>query len=77
MTDLTGLVVEIPLVHIDSWDWDDFNGYVDDVHGWDFAENNNDPNPAIDNQTHGTHVAGCASAVTNNGVGEGIRELKN
>ena len=48
---------------------DDFNGYVDDVHGWDFAENNNDPNPAIDNQTHGTHVAGCASAVTNNGVG--------
>ena len=48
---------------------EDFNGYVDDVHGWDFAENNNDPNPAIDNQTHGTHVAGCASAVTNNGVG--------
>ena len=39
------------------------------MHGWDFAEKNNDPNPAIDNQTHGTHVAGCASAVTNNGVG--------
>ena len=48
---------------------DDFNGYVDDVHGWDFAENNNDPNPVIDNQTHGTHVSGCASAVTDNGIG--------
>ena len=48
---------------------DDFNGYVDDVHGWDFAENNNDPNPAIGSQDHGTHVAGCASAVTDNGVG--------
>ena len=46
---------------------DDFNGYVDDVHGWDFAENNNDPNPVIDNQDHGTHVSGWASAVTNNG----------
>ena len=22
---------------------DDFNGYIDDVHGWDFAENDNDP----------------------------------
>ncbi|MEC9274614.1 MAG: S8 family serine peptidase, partial [Candidatus Neomarinimicrobiota bacterium] len=48
---------------------DDFNGYVDDIHGWDFAENNNDPNPVIDNQDHGTHVSGCASAVTNNGIG--------
>ena len=48
---------------------DDFNGYVDDVHGWDFAENNNDPNPAIGSQDHGTHVAGCASVVTDNGIG--------
>ena len=48
---------------------DDFNGYIDDVHGWDFAENDNDPNPAIGSQDHGTHVAGCASAVTDNGIG--------
>ena len=48
---------------------DDFNGYIDDIHGWDFAENNNDPNPAIESQDHGTHVAGCASAVTDNGIG--------
>ena len=48
---------------------DDFNGYVDDVHGWDFAENDNDPNPVIGSQNHGTHVAGCASAVTDNDIG--------
>ena len=48
---------------------DDLNGYVDDIHGWDFAENDNDPNPVIASQDHGTHVAGCASAVTNNGMG--------
>ena len=48
---------------------DDSNGYIDDVHGWDFAEYNNDPNPAIESQDHGTHVAGCASAVTDNGLG--------
>ncbi len=48
---------------------DDFNGYVDDINGWDFAENDNDPNPVIDSQNHGTHVAGCASAVTDNGIG--------
>ena len=48
---------------------DDGNGYIDDIHGWDFAENDNDPNPVLSSQDHGTHVAGCASAVTNNGVG--------
>ena len=48
---------------------DDFNGYVDDINGWDFAEYDNDPNPVISNQGHGTHVAGCASAVTDNAIG--------
>ena len=48
---------------------DDFNGYVDDINGWDFSENDNDPNPVIGSQDHGTHVAGCASAVTDNGIG--------
>ena len=48
---------------------DDFNGYVDDINGWDFAENDNDPNPVIESQNHGTHVAGCASAVTDNDIG--------
>lgn len=46
---------------------DDDNGYVDDIRGWDFGYNDN--NPMEDAPTHGTHVAGCASEVTNNGLG--------
>ena len=48
---------------------DDGNGYVDDYHGYDFA--NNDGNPIADDQPsyHGTHVAGTIGAVGDNGVG--------
>jgi subtilisin family serine protease/subtilisin-like proprotein convertase family protein len=53
---------EIPGNGID----DDGNGFVDDVFGWDFGENNNDPS---DEQGHGTAVAGTLGAVGNNGVG--------
>ena len=45
---------------------DDHNGFVDDVHGYDFV--NNDGNPMDDN-SHGTHVAGTIAAVGNNGQG--------
>ncbi len=50
---------------------DDGNGRVDDFVGWDFYENNNDPSPAHNgpDYEHGTHVAGIASASTDNGVG--------
>lgn len=45
---------------------DDGNGYVDDIHGYDFANNDGDP---TDGNSHGTHCAGTIGAVHNNGVG--------
>ncbi len=45
---------------------DDSNGYVDDLHGYDFV--NRDGNPQDDNG-HGTHVTGIVAAVGNNGAG--------
>ncbi|HET8651221.1 MAG TPA: S8 family peptidase [Gaiellaceae bacterium] len=38
---------------------DDGNGYVDDWRGWDFANDDNDP---MDDNGHGTHVAGTIGA---------------
>jgi serine protease len=46
---------------------DDANGYVDDFKGWDFYYFDNDPN-ILGGSDHGSHVSGCASQVTNNGV---------
>ena len=56
---------EIPGNGID----DDNNGFVDDVHGWNFFANNNDPSPAADQDNHGTSLAGVIAGVGNNGVG--------
>jgi|CXWL01.1.fsa_nt_gi subtilisin family serine protease len=47
----------------------DGNGYIDDVNGWDFILNNNNPAPNNASDTHGMHVAGIAAARTNNSVG--------
>lgn len=48
---------------------DDGNGIIDDVQGYDFGDNDNDPNPNNSTFYHGTHVAGLASAVTDNSIG--------
>ncbi len=50
---------------------DDNNGYIDDIRGWDFGglDGTGDNDPKEDSPTHGTHVAGIASAVTNNSIG--------
>ncbi len=45
---------------------DDNNGHVDDIHGWDFVNSDNDPS---DDHGHGTQVAGIAAAATNNSLG--------
>lgn len=67
---------EIPNNGID----DDGNGFIDDVHGWDFVSNvtsscvkeedcserDNDPSDVLG---HGTHVAGIIAASRNNSIG--------
>jgi len=53
---------EIPNNGVD----DDENGYVDDVHGYDFYNDDSDPQ---DDHYHGTHCAGIVGAVSDNGDG--------
>jgi subtilisin family serine protease len=57
---------EIPGDGIDN----DNNGYIDDVYGWDFGDDDNDP---MDDDAgwlgHGTHVAGTVGAVGDNNLG--------
>lgn len=45
---------------------DDGNGYVDDVHGYDFINHDGDP---MDDHSHGTHCSGTIGGVGNNGIG--------
>ncbi len=62
--------LEIPGNGID----DDNNGYIDDIHGYDVADDDPDPNPPLDLMSkgvfgHGTMVAGLCSADPDNEKG--------
>lgn len=45
---------------------DDQNGFIDDVDGWNFIDNNNN---IQDENGHGTHIAGIIGAESDNAVG--------
>lgn len=55
---------EIPNNGVD----DDGNGFIDDVNGWDFVNNDKTTFDGVGDD-HGTHVSGTIGAVRNNGVG--------
>ena len=48
---------------------DDHNGYIDDVNGWDFSNDDNNADPFDADDVHGTAVAGVAAARGNNLLG--------
>ena len=78
--DLAANIWTNPYDPVDGID-NDGNGYVDDIHGWDFVGNQAtqpkgdntvyDPDPATSQEVdaHGTHVAGTIGAVGDNGMG--------
>ena len=63
---------------------DDNNGYVDDVHGWDFTKEDKShlgykPEEPMDTHGHGTHCAGIVSSKPNGGgyMGAGVAGYTN
>jgi subtilisin family serine protease len=66
--DLAANIWTNPYDPVDGVD-NDGNGYVDDVHGWDFEGDSNDINAGGSNDDHGTHVSGTIAGVGGNGKG--------
>ncbi|QIL76098.1 S8 family peptidase [Hymenobacter sp. HDW8] len=69
--DLVGQVWTNPYDKADGVD-NDGNGYIDDIHGWDFDGNDNsvyDGTTRGSMDDHGTHVAGTIGAKANNSAG--------
>lgn len=64
--DLCGQIWTNPFDPIDGKD-NDGNGYIDDVNGWDFFNNDKGIYDYPDN--HGTHVSGTIGAIGNNNKG--------
>lgn len=64
--DLKANVWVNPFDPVDGVD-NDGNGYIDDVNGWDFFNNDNSVFDGTD--SHGTHVAGTVGGVGGNGIG--------
>jgi len=56
-----------PFDPVDGRD-NDSNGYVDDIHGWDFLNGDNSVYDGTEDD-HGTHVAGTIGGVGGNGAG--------
>lgn len=65
--DLAGNVWGNPYDPVDGVDNDD-NGYIDDIHGWDFAGNDNTVYDGLGDD-HGTHVSGTIAAKGGNNLG--------
>jgi len=51
---------------------DDANGYVDDVHGYDFGDLDGNPNDDSANPGHGTHTAGTVAGDGTGGTSTGV-----
>jgi len=71
--DLQGFIWKDPKEIANNKIDDDGNGYVDDVHGWDVADNNNTVTPPrhrLKDYYHGTHLSGIVVKIAQLSYGD-------